>query len=49
MNKKDDEYTLSDIAELLMQSESLPASVLILEELLRDYHWQLSNQTKEYE
>jgi hypothetical protein len=44
---EDKEYTLSDIAELLMQSESLPASVLILEELLKDYHRQLLNQNKE--
>ena len=48
-NKEDKEYTLSDIAELLMQSESLPASVLILEELLKDYHRQLLNQNKEDE
>ena len=46
---EDKEYTLSDIAELLMQSESLPASVLILEELLKDYHRQLLNQNKEDE
>jgi len=46
---EDKEYTLSDIAELLMQSESLPASVLILEELLKDYHRQLLNQNKDDE
>ncbi len=40
------EYTLSEIAELLMQSENLPASVLILEELLKDYDRQ-SNQQEE--
>jgi hypothetical protein len=43
---EDKEYTLSDIAELLMQSESLPASVLILEELLKDYHRQLLTKNK---